>query len=261
MLYQPQWVNAEGGHHSNILASYLLFPTHHPMLLLQGWSLTSEFYFYLVFALLMLLVSERTAAWLLAAWGVAIVGLKLWIGLSPHPIVNTVISPSILEFLAGCIIYQIFRRANLRRSAGILLVVSSVIWLAAILTYNTHVHGGDAKFIEGGPWLRPILYGSFSALFLLGAIELERSGLVRYFRVFEAIGGCSYSIYLSHIIVIELVARTIYRFGGGWHDSILLIALISLPAVLLVGYLSYVFLEKPLMARFYRPKPPVATQQ
>jgi exopolysaccharide production protein ExoZ len=251
-IFQPGWINAEGGHRVNILASYLLIPIHRPMLLLQAWTLSSELYFYLVFAALLLLVSERAAGWLLAVWGIAVVGLKLWVGFSPYPIVQTVLSPLTLEFLAGCFIFYLYRRVRLSRFAGALLVIAALLWLAGVLAYNTHVHGGDAKYIEDAPWLRPLLYGTFSGLFLSGAMALEHSG-VRFFSFLASIGDHSYSIYLSHILVIEIIARIV----SSWHGSIVLIAFVSLPAVLLVGYLSYTFVERPLMRLFYKPNPPL----
>ena len=253
-LYNPLWINAGSGHRVDILHSYLLIPSHVSFLVMQGWTLSYEVYFYLVFFLLMLLVPARAAGWVLAAWGVTVIGLNLWLGVSPYPLVTLATSPSVLEFLAGCVIFQIYRQAGLHRIAGILLLLGAVLWIAGVISYNTYVHGGNVKLIEDNAWLRVSLYGTFASLFLLGAMEIERSGFVRYFHIFEAIGDWSYSIYLSHLIVLEFVGRTMFRFARGWHYSILLIDAVCIPATLLVGYLSYIFLEKPLMALLYKPK-------
>jgi peptidoglycan/LPS O-acetylase OafA/YrhL len=237
----------------NLLASYLLIPTHQPMLLLQGWTLSYELYFYLVFFLLLLLVPDRKAPWLLALWGIAVVVLKLNIGLSPSALVQLLITPSVLEFLAGCVLFHIYRRGRLHPFAGIVLLAASVLWLAAIILYTVHIHATPYWIIDH-PWRRPLLYGTFSTLFLLGAIEVERTGIIRYLPLLSSIGDWSYSIYLSHALVLALIAHIVVHLLP--HSaSILLIAFIGLPAVLLAGYLSYVYLERPLINLLYKSSP------
>jgi exopolysaccharide production protein ExoZ len=233
----------------NLLASYLLIPTRLPMLLMQGWTLSYELYFYLVFFLLLLLVPEPIAPWLLTLWGIAVIALKLHIGLSPSDLVQLLITPSVLEFLAGCILFHIYRRGRLHPSTGIVLLAASLLWLAAIILYTAHIHASPYWIIDH-PWRRPLLYGSFATLFLLGAIELERTGTIRYLPLLS-IGDWSYSIYLSHALVLALIARLITHLLP--HQApILLITLIGLPAVLIVGRLSYVYLELPLLQLLYK---------
>jgi len=238
----------------NLVASYLLIPTHRSMLLLQGWTLSYELYFYFVFFLLLLLIPERLAPWALALWGVAVVALKLYIGLSPFPIANLLISPAVFEFLAGCILFHICRRSRLHPSVGVLLLISSILWLTAIIVYIAQTQPGHPEWIVDGPWRRPLLYGSFATLFLLGAMELERTRIIRYLPIFSSIGDWSYSIYLSHALVITLIGRVAFRLLPH-HVSILLIALIALPSVILVGYFSYTFLERPLLRLLYQSAP------
>jgi exopolysaccharide production protein ExoZ len=235
-------------HSYNILASYLLIPTHRPMLLLQGWTLSYELYFYLACFLLLLLTPQRLVPALLVFWGAAIIALKLHIGLSPNPILQLLISPSVLEFLAGCLLYSIYRRSRLHPSIGITLLVLALLELTAIVATT------NSEAVINGPWLRPILYGSFATLFLLGALELERTSIIRRLPFFEALGDWSYSIYLSHVLVVNLVARLIATFLPG-PAAIFLIAGIGIAAVIFVGYLSYTYLERPLITFLYQRTP------
>jgi exopolysaccharide production protein ExoZ len=239
-------------HPVNILASYLLIPTNLPMLLLQGWTLTYELYFYLVFFLL-LFTPQRIAPWLLTLWGIAVVGLKLQTGLSPHTLIHVVINPTVLEFLAGCLLFHIYRRSRLPRAASILILLAALLWLAAVLGYGSHAHPGQPTWIQADPWLKIFLYGTFATLLLLGAIELERTALIRYFPLLASIGDWSYSIYLSHLLVLELIGRLAFRTLSHNTNSILIITLVSLPTTIVVGYLSYTYLERPLMTRLYKP--------
>jgi exopolysaccharide production protein ExoZ len=236
----------------NVLASYLLLPNHLPMVLLQSWTLSYELYFYLFFFLLLLLVPERIAPWLLALWGIIVVALKLHIGLSLHPMVQLLINPSVLEFLAGCVLFHIYRRGRLHPSIGIALLITSLLGLAAIIVYT------DPISIVDHPWQRPLIYGAFATLFLLAAMELERTTLIRYLPILSSIGDWSYSIYLSHALVLSVVASVI-TYLLPHQASILLIALIGLPAVIIFGYVSYIYLERPLLHLLYKSTPPPRT--
>jgi peptidoglycan/LPS O-acetylase OafA/YrhL len=222
------------------------------MPLLQGWTLSFEVYFYLAVTLL-LLTPQRIAPWLLALWGIAVVALKLHIGLSPSPIITLLINPSVLEFLAGYFLFHLYRRSRLHPFAGIVLVAASVAFLVTIILQD------NPTAIVNDPWKRPLLYGTFSILLLFGALELERSRIIRYLPLFNSIGDWSYSIYLSHVLVLAVVARIIERLLP-YPASIFAIILVGLPAVLLVGYLSYTFIERPLLTLLYKPAPSPQTQ-
>jgi peptidoglycan/LPS O-acetylase OafA/YrhL len=201
------------------------------MPLFQGWTLSFEVYFYLAITLL-LLVPERIARWILVLWGVAIVALKLHIGLSPILLVQLLISPSVLEFLAGYALFHLYRRSRLHPAAGVLLLASSLLLLVAIILHDTPVA------IVNHPWERVALYGTFSVLLLSGALELERSQIIRYLPAFKSIGDWSYSIYLSHVLVLSLVAHII-EHALPHTVSLFVTTLIGLPAVLLGGYRLY----------------------
>ena len=238
----------------NILASYLLIPTQLPMPVFQGWTLSFELYFYLVVALF-LLVPERIAPSLFALWGVAVIAFKLHVGLSPALIVNLLISPSILEFLAGYALFHIYRRSRLHPAAGIALITVSLLLLVAIILHD------DPVTIVNHPWKRPLFYGSFASLFLFGAMELERTRIIRYLPFFASIGDWSYSIYLSHVLVVNLVTL-IVRFLPG-PTAIFFITAVSIAAVLFVGYLSYTCIERPLITLLYQrtPSPEIPSKQ
>ncbi len=50
----------------------------------------------------------------------------------------------------------------------------------------------------------------------------------------------------------ELVSRMLLAFVPRVHDSILVIGLVSLPLVLVAGYLSYTWIERPLIGLLYK---------
>jgi exopolysaccharide production protein ExoZ len=242
-------------HSTSILSSYSLIPAHRPMLLLQAWTLSYELYFYLVFSLLILLLPERISRFALILWAIAIIALKLAIGL-PHSSINQLlISPLTLEFLAGCLLFYLYRRIQLTRTASVMLFTASILSIIAVILYSIRTHSGQADWITEAPWPRPILYGIPAALFLYATIELERTATLRFHSLFETIGDWTYSIYLSHVFVLELIGLLTHHLFPTLQYRILLIDLISLPAAVAIGYLSFTYIENPLKTRLYQLAP------
>jgi peptidoglycan/LPS O-acetylase OafA/YrhL len=251
-LYNPLWINAGSGHHVDILPSFLLIPTHVSMLVMQGWTLSYEIYFYLIFFLLLLVVPERIAPAFLAFWGASIIVIALRFPVPAAPILNLITNPAILEFLAGCLIYHLYRQGALHPRAGLVLIALAFVWFAAIAAWTSYAHHSNQDWVEQSRWLRPALYGSFSSILLLGLMEVERTNLIRFGRPLALVGDWSYSIYLSHIILIELVGRIMRRFAAHLPLAMLIVDAVALPLVLLVGYLSYTLLERPLITVLYK---------
>lgn len=249
-LYNPAWINAGSGHQANILRSFLLLPTTQP-LIMQSWTLSFELYFYIGAFLLLAVLPNRFAVAGFVLWA----GIAVTCGVFSHPaqqILQVVFSTSVLEFLAGYLLYRVYLRTRLHPSAGLAMLAASALWLATAIVWSV-AHYPDQLWIETSIWLRPAIYGISAFLFLYGLLELERSAQLRFGRFLEGVGDWSYSVYLSHIIVIEFFGRTAARFFAHRRFAILLVDLFSIPAVLLVGYLSFTFVERPITAFFYRP--------
>ncbi len=251
-LVNPLWFNNSTGHRVNIVDSFLLIPTHGVLLIMQGWTLSYELYFYLMFSLMLCIVSERLAPVFLSLWGASIVAGALLFSSSNWPVLDLAASPLILEFLAGCLVYHIYHKASLHPHAGTMLVAISFLWLSSTIVWTFYAHRGSQLWIQDSRWARPFTYGVFAAIFLLGLMELERSNIIRFARPFEAIGNWSYSIYLSHLAIVEVVGRVIAHFAVRLPFAILLVYVVSIPLVLLVGYLSYNWIEVPLMNLLYK---------
>ena len=248
-LYNPLWINASGGHHVDVVQSFLLIPTEVPMLLLQGWTLTYEVYFYLIFFVLLLFSSERLAPWLLIGWTALLLVLDRAIH-PANPVAGVILSPAILEFLAGCLIFHLYHRVRLHPRTGEVLLTASLLWAAGIVLWTRHAHGSNAEWIEDATMTRVAVYGVFAVLFLSGLMELERTRLISFAAPLVAIGDWSYSIYLSHTIVLKICSHIITRFPY-FHYTILVLAAFSLVLVVQVGFLSFEWIERPLMRFFY----------
>jgi exopolysaccharide production protein ExoZ len=242
-LYNPLWVNASSGHRVDIFDSYMLIPGRHAMLLMQGWTLSYEIYFYLVFGLLLLLPA-RVALLCLPLWAALVTICSVLIpGLADRPVLSVVASPLILEFLVGCALFYLYRSARLHRAAGYVMIGISLGWLALVIE-STPIGLDFPWFPQPSAFGRPLLYGPFAALFVLGLMELERSGVIRFAAPLKLVGDWSYSIYLCHIVVAEIVGRFFFRFAPHLPCAILFVTAMVIPLVLLTSSLSYTYIER-----------------
>lgn len=250
-LLHPGWVNAKAHGHVEIARSFLLIPSHYAYPIVQGWTLAFEMYFYILFFVLMFL-PEKIAPWALTLYALTVVTM-LHAGLLPVNIFTSVYaSPMLFEFIMGCILFRLYRRSRLHPAFGVLLLVAAVAWLACAI-YWSHAHYGDYGLWDGTTADHRVMWcGPFAVLLVAGLMELERTGLVRFTKPLMMLGDWSYSIYLSHIIVVEFFGRTFLRWGTHLPMPMLWVDMLSLPMVILAGWLSYRLVEVPLIRLLYR---------
>jgi peptidoglycan/LPS O-acetylase OafA/YrhL len=247
-LYNPAIIH-HGGH--QFVRSALLLPSGNRNLLGPAWSLTYEVYFYLVSFLCMLLVPARKMFVVLLAWSALVVGLSVVMPTSHNPWVMLLSGRFTLEFVAGCVAFRVYKSKRLVGWGGRLIGSA----LAALVV------GGIALWRQSGhlpdwgtecPWARLLTAGTFSSLFLLGFLELEGGLHSVVAKWLGNIGDWSYSIYLSHLFIVQATGRAIARLIPDSTVAIVIVAAISLPITLLIGYFSFTYIERPLMLLLYR---------
>jgi peptidoglycan/LPS O-acetylase OafA/YrhL len=253
-LYKPSLVNALAGHQPHLLSNFLLIPAESPNLIVQSWTLGHEIAFYIVFAAFMFCVSEKLLPVLLGAWAAIIVAASLFnIHLAHAPALF--ISPLNLEFIAGCVLYMIFKRTAGSRTLGCALLSGALLWMSLLAAITYRMHASDSTWIDEHYWTRIELFGPFAFMFLWGCLEMERHATWFGSRQLEAVGDWSYSIYLAHVMIIGAVGRPIARIAHGLPFGLLGTYCIILPVVIILGYVSYNWLERPLIDFLYR-RPP-----
>lgn len=199
--------------------------------LVQGWTLNYEMFFYAVFAGCLLLPSRMRLA-VLASVFVGLAGFGL-IRSSGNPVFATYTDPIILEFLIGAFIGKLWLEGRIPSPAtGAALIVVSLLGFAFV----------GATYIGFGP----LSFGPLAAALVLGVLALEKAGAVRDVRPIAYLGDGSYSIYLWHTMAISVVAKLS-----------LMLSIPALPAMILavvagivVGVGAYEMLEKPIGAAF-----------
>ena len=218
----------DAGH---LLASLLFLPHAGPdgrgwPVLVQGWTLNYEAFFYVAFALSLLLRAHVRLLAMTAGLGVlALAGLVL------HPtdaILSTYTSPLLLEFLVGawlCCLYQAGRL--LRGSAA---AVTLAIGVAALLLQIR------APYPES--W-RALAWGLPTALVLGGALGMEMGRWMPNVLSLCKLGDASYALYLMHILVLERVQPWVKPLATPLALSLAVLACVC------VGWVTHRFVEQP----------------
>ncbi|MEH6419965.1 acyltransferase family protein [Pseudomonas sp. CGJS7] len=225
---------------NEIVMSFLLLPQAKGPMLAVGWTLIHELYFYLVGALAIAFVPERRVPAFLLGWGALTTAIYLLAPVQTSPWLTVVASPLTWEFIAGAMIGLYVHRFPKALAPG--CAALGAVALLASFAITRHI--GE---LAGAGALRALLYGPASALIVLGMAAWERhAGGLRIPKFLTALGDASYSLYLSHSLIIFGVSR--YWRGGvtPWMHELSLIAAIS--ACIVFSLISYRWLEKPMLA-------------
>lgn len=223
------------------LAQSLLFIPHRAPdgltapLIVPGWTLNFEAFFYLVFALA-LLAPARIRAWLLSAVLVGLVAIGP-LGDRQAPIWATYTSPLLLEFLAGAWLGLAWRSGRLpSRRWGVAMMLLGLILFAIVAALAL-----DAESARVALWGGPAL------LLVAGAVSVERDGGVGDHAWLRLLGDGSYSIYLVHGLAISAAARLLAMAGV---DQGLALFLPAVAAAVVAGLICYALVEKGLVRLF-----------
>ena len=244
-LTHPEMVNSSRhGLPINLPASFLLWPQAYMPLLGQGWTLVHEMYFYGVFSLA-LLWGEKGSRRYFSIWAVllGLAGLVNYAnpGLLDIPVWKLVTHPLTFEFIGGVVVAKIFYRGKDDFAIPALLSGIALMLVGSLLNP-----------IDGDPsWRRrAVLYGIPALLVLYGTVSIERRYGARFPKSLLFIGDSSYSVYLTHILVIASIGRiwATFRQDGMLDNIAVLLAMLA--AAVATGALSYQFLERPMQKFF-----------
>jgi exopolysaccharide production protein ExoZ len=229
---------AEWTQEGRVLASYLLYPYELPPVLGVSWTIVHELYFYLVFAVLLLLPASGLPFGLVL-WG-AVIGLGQSLGWDAlNPWTKVALHPLTFEFLAGAFVGLMATRWRppapaLVLALGVAAFIGGAFWLGL---------RDETNYPQG--WGRVIAFGPGAALIVWGAAGLEIGQGLRAPKFLSVIGDWSYSLYLSHLLVIAALAHLWMSFAqpGIADNATMLAAMLIAPVV--VAAVAYYLFERP----------------
>ena len=253
LLVAPDLVTSAALNFGHVLKSFLFIPSYNPTfpdliwpLVIPGWSLNYELYFYAIFAI-SLFVSARDRHWIASLILLLLVVLGQIIS-TKNPVIITYTNILLLEFVFGIIVGAVFlnERASHTRALSLifcLVAVASIVCMSLGITV----------------W-RSVLYGSISATILSFLISFEQSGVIFSNVALIGIGDASYSIYLTHPAIIGSLRRIgdaihFKSVGAPLELGALLVALVGSS---LFGWLIFTKIERPIMGwrnKFLRRNP------
>ena len=207
-----------------------------------GWTLNFEMLFYVVFTMAIALGAPRIRFCVAVLLALFLVG-----DLFPQFVPLAFYSTSmVFEFILGmCIAHALMHYRSPGPALGAAISLAGFIFIFAFPWDDT-----GARLL---PW------GLAGAAIVLGAVWLEPA-IVRVpgTRTLAFLGDASYSIYLSHAFVVPAAVMALHRLGV---DNAVLMFLMVAALVALVGCLSHLWLEKPMISRFkrvlFRPTPAI----
>jgi exopolysaccharide production protein ExoZ len=227
---------------AHVAKSLLFYPHSDPAgfiapLIVPGWTLNYEVFFYVVFAI-SLLTTLRIRPLVLTA----LLGLLVLAGQVAHatnPVWDTYTSPLLLEFLSGVWLGKAWTDRRLPKP--IVGLASLILGFGAIVVIT--FSGRDIEAVRIFAWGLPAL------LIVAGAVSIDRAGLVRDWPVLKFLGDASYSIYLVHGLALSLAARILAITGIGGAPILFIAGILG---GLGIGSGCYLFVERPLLRFFHR---------
>ncbi len=216
---------------SNIIGSLLLLPQK-KYIVHVAWTLSYEVIFYIVFSLTYFKSPKYMHAFFVI-WGVVILGFEFSNFETDSLILNTLLSPLIIEFYFGCLVAFLYKKIPYFKYGAL------AFWAGLVLLIAMPVlkEGPIADHID-----RMSLLGIPSALLVLGSLYLKSTipSLLVFF------GDASYSIYLVHYTVLGFLLKLAEKFNLALYLHTLPGTIALFICTFLAGCFFYYFIERNL---------------
>jgi exopolysaccharide production protein ExoZ len=222
---------------NSVISSYLLIlseitPEVNGTLLLTGWTLCYEMYFYLLFAIALFFHRKYLLLILSCIFmGGVILGIcykvPIWMSVATNPI--------LFEFFIGATIATLYIEKEYFSLKKILVLILFITSLSALFIQ-------DLNF---GNFTRPLIFGLPSGLFLVIAIYMEKIA-VNTPKILKSMGDSSYTLYLIHPFILSAIAKLFILFNLVQLIPSEVFFLLTLISILVGGHIAYLLIEKPL---------------
>ena len=222
-----------------LIKSLLFIPYYNDLhglfpLLIVGWTLNYEMFFYAVMVLAIALVGpsiKQTVALVCIALGsLAVLG---WLTSFHTALGRFYTSDILLEFGDGMVLALAFQRGlRVPAVAAVALLTGGFALLMAIVVTL--------------PPLRGLTLGLPALAVVAGAVSLEREGWVLRGRVLQLLGASSYALYLVHPLVMIFLVPDVHRARVSGGSGYLLVAAAVVLTAQMAAVLLHLSVERPL---------------
>lgn len=213
-----------------------------------GWTLGIEWWFYILFFLVILTRTRYKIQGLFALISLLVIARFVF---KPADFrLQFITSPLMLEFLSGVVIFWIYKHLKVSLTLAWILSLLAITGLVINIfhDYGTISEADPALYGDEG-MKRVLLWGIPSALLVSGCIFLEKNGVLN--KLWSQplglfLGGASYSIYLIHYPVIAYITPSFFDTTGITLSPDVSVFIYMLLGII-AGALFYTGMEKPLL--------------
>ena len=218
---------------SSLIAPLLFVETGHNIVGV-GWTLNYEMYFYLIFACC--LVHTKSIRGLMYCASAAIVVGVVVGKIAGQPFLGNRIA---IEFSFGIGLAFVFTKVKTTRglSLSMLAVGTAGMIFFSTISPHTATAGLDESW-RFFAWGLPAACLVFCSLHYSSVVSLPA-------RIFLFLGDTSYSLYLTHSLVMTAFARLL-KMGVFQNLNPLFLVILALAASLILGMLTYLLVERPI---------------
>jgi len=237
-LYKPEIVNTSGGE-TSIWASYTLIPNGKRYLNSNGWTLSFEFLFYILFGLLIHKGTYKAIQLSsLILLGMVATGLFFFYNGNAF---NFATNNLYIEFIYGMGCFYLFDKKIIRPNTaiGVSLCILGIVLLVAEVVFSVPNQEAGRGWLWGIPML--LVFAGFLCLegFIKGSTSFLKG-------LFLKAGNSSYSLYLFHPFTLSATAICLERLHLSSNPYLFTVILFSV--TVMAGYLVYLYVERPLVA-------------
>jgi exopolysaccharide production protein ExoZ len=214
-----------------------------------AWTLCFEWYFYLVFAACMMCGRWRYAV--MTIWfAVTLIAIPLLRGSSSlnvaaQPLVewsryaNLVVHPIVWDFIGGMLAAWLYVSRFQIRQSGLIYVITALLLIALLAGWHRL---GMINLYGPRGWGAPL------AILFLGLVMLAKNDAIRVPRWLIGMGNISYSLYLVHVYVFEIMQAIAAHLPVGQGMSALLLFVTRPIIAVICAWAVFRYLEAPLSA-------------
>ena len=214
---------------------FLLIGEGEPKYIGPAWSLQFELLFYVIFCFLY--INVRVGASLFIAWAIFLLGhsfnlfeLDLPFGLD---------NAHCFQFLCGVVVGWLARRYTFESSKST-LVWTLIIFISGVIF---EVYGPLERHSEIGR----IILGLCSASTLAALVGLENSHALKTPCWLARLGSVSYSIYLGHILFVNITLMILLKIGIYHLLPEILVFVIAFGSAVFITTLIGLYVEMPIV--------------